>query len=127
MKSRRPTVADLRRLHRLYAAAGSREELIRWIDDALREGSRRHGPKPYKNRFTIGMLGHLFEAQGKDRIEIIKQLVRDGVIPGRGTLESRVERGRRDLRKMEKGLEQTMRRFEDQFRRRYPDLFRGMK
>jgi hypothetical protein len=127
MNPRRPTADDYNRLRRLHDAAGSREELNRWIDDAVRQGKQRRGPKRYKNRLTIGMYQRLFEADAKDRTEIIKQLVRDGVIPGRGTPESKAERVRRELRKGQKDLEQTMRRFEDQFRRRYPDLFRGMK
>jgi hypothetical protein len=124
--NRPPTADDYNRLRRLHDAAGSREELNRWIDHAVREGKRRRGPKQYKNRLTIDMYQQLFEADQKDRTEIIKELVRDGV-PGRGTPESKAERIRRELRKLEKDLEQTMRRFEDQFRRRYPDLFRGMK
>jgi hypothetical protein len=125
--ARTPTANDHNTLRRLHDAAGSREELNRWIDVALREGKRRRGPKQYKNRLTIGMYKQLFKADGKDRTDIIRQLVRDGVIPGRGAPESKAERIRRDLRKVEKDLGQTMRRFVDQFRRRYPDLFRGMK
>jgi hypothetical protein len=44
MKPRPPKPDDLAVLRRLYAAAGSRAELLRWLDLALKEGRKRQQP-----------------------------------------------------------------------------------
>jgi hypothetical protein len=106
MKSRRPTAADFKALRRLHAAAGSRAELSRWIDAALKEGNGRRGRKARADRLSIGTYERLFETRGKARTELIRRLVRaDPRLRSENVEEqSIVDRINRKLRELERQI-----------------------
>lgn len=106
MKPRSPTTADYKALRRLAAAAGTRQELGRWIDEALREGKGQSGRKAYADRFNFGTLERLLGTEGKTRTELIRQLVRnDPRKRGTGIEKSAIDRVRRKLRVVEMELD----------------------
>jgi hypothetical protein len=69
--------ADLRTIRRLHDAAGSREELNRWIDAALKQGKRQAGREQYKETVTVGAITDLLESKGAARSALIRELVRE--------------------------------------------------
>jgi hypothetical protein len=95
-------------LRRFAKAAGGREALIGWIDEALKEGRQRSGPKGFEERYTVATLMRLAEAKPKDRTKMFEQLLAEGRIGGIGTPESIVERARRNFKKGEKQLETSL-------------------
>jgi hypothetical protein len=95
--------ADLRTIRRLHDAAGSREELNRWIDAALKQGKRQAGREQYKETVTVGAITDLLESKGAARSALIRELVRENPgIRGVGTERSAIERIRRKLSNLEK-------------------------
>jgi hypothetical protein len=108
--ARPPTPADYKALRRLHAAAGSRDELCRWVDAARQEGNRQRGRKAYADRLSIESYKRLFESQGMTRTELIRQLVRsDPRLRGKNIEEqSAVDRINRKLREFERQLAPQM-------------------
>src|SRR5260370_808660 len=81
----RPSKSAERLMLRRYAeAAGGRDALIGWIDEALSETKPQRGRKRYKERYSIATLERLFEAKPKDRARIFEQLIDEGRIGGIG-------------------------------------------
>ena len=132
---RQPKHADLMALRRLHDAAGSREELIRWIDAALGEEKQRRGPKAYSERFSLGTYQRISATRGARRTELIRQLVREDLrLRGRGTESSAVQRVSRKLRKLDDDLQTLMDNafehlrpllFTDEELRNFTDLIRA--
>jgi hypothetical protein len=103
-------------LRRYADAAGGRDALIRWIDEALSEAKPRRGRKRYVERYKIATLLLLAEAKPKDRTKIFEQLIDEGHIKGVTSVrKSLVERARRNFRKAEKELSETVKKFKDAF------------
>ena len=93
--------ADLRTIRRLHDAAGSREELNRWIEAALKQ--RKREADRMQSKETVGTITDLLESRGAARSALIRQLVRENPgIRGVGTERSAIERIRRKLSNFEK-------------------------
>ena len=93
--------ADFRTIRRLHDAAGSREELNRWIDAALKR--RKREADRIQSKETIGTITDLLESKGAARSALIRLLVRENPgIRGAGTERSAIERIRRKLSNFEK-------------------------
>ena len=93
--------ADFRTIRRLHDAAGSREELNRWIDTALKQ--RKREADRMQSKETVGTITDLLESKGAARSALIRQLVRENPgIRGVGTERSANERIRRKLSNFEK-------------------------
>ena len=93
--------ADFRTIRRLHAAAGSTEELIRWIDASLKQ--RKREVDRVQSKETVGTITDLLESRGAARSALIRQLVRENPgIRGVGTERSAIERIRRKLSNFEK-------------------------
>jgi hypothetical protein len=102
-------------LLRYAEAAGGRDALIGWIDEALKEGKQRAGRKRYKERYSIDTYERLAETKPKDRTKIFEQLIDEGRIEGIGSRPSIVKRAKRNFRKGEKQLVETMSKFKAAF------------
>src|SRR5215469_7026848 len=83
--------ADFRTIRRLHDAAGSREELNRWIDTALKQ--RKREADRMQSKETVGTITDLLESKGAARSALIRQLVRENPdIRGVGTERSAHQR-----------------------------------
>ena len=132
--ARPPKPADYKALRRLHTAAGSREELTRWLIAALREGKRKTGPKT-RDRVRLNAYAQLVQLRGRQRTKAIEHLIRKGRIRGSGIKASTVGRFIRDLRELEEIVaqyadafresERTMAEFAKAFRKL--NLFRDTK
>jgi len=109
------TRAERVALLRYAEAAGGRDALIGWIEEALKEGKQRAGRKRYKERYSIATYERLAEAKPKDRAKIFEQLMDEGRIEGIGSRPSIVKRAKRNFRKGEKQLVETMNKFKAAF------------
>ena len=87
--ARPPKPADYKALRRLHTAAGSREELTRWLIAALREGKRKTGPKT-RDRVRLNAYAQLVQLRGRQRTKAIEHLIRKGRIRGSGIKASTV-------------------------------------
>ena len=82
---RKPTATDRKVLRRLYGAAGSMDELKRWVDDALSEKPRR-GRKNLDTESQLVALEIFCRALEQQprvtRTDALRTLMQDMKIPG---------------------------------------------